>query len=52
MQTDVQIAQSAHIKHIKHINQIAEKIRAEGLVNPIITEDVLDETDGEMPEEE
>jgi hypothetical protein len=22
------------------------------LVNPIITEDVLDETDGEMPEEE
>jgi len=32
-------------------NQIAEKIRAEGLVNPIITEDVLDETDGEMPEE-
>ncbi len=28
-------------------NQIAEKIRAEGLVNPIITEDVLDETDGE-----
>ena len=32
-------------------NEIAEKIRAEGLVNPIITEDVLDETDGEMPEE-
>ena len=32
-------------------NQIAEKIRAEGLVNPIITEGVLDETDGEMPEE-
>ena len=32
-------------------NEIAEKNRAEGLVNPIITEDVLDETDGEMPEE-
>ena len=32
-------------------NEIAEKIRAEGLVNPIITEGVLDETDGEMPEE-
>ena len=32
-------------------NQIAEKSRAEGLVNPIITEGVLDETDGEMPEE-
>ena len=32
-------------------NEIAEKIRAEGLVNPIITEGTLDETDGEMPEE-
>ena len=33
-------------------NEIAAKIRAEGLVNPIITEGVLDETDGEMPDEE
>ena len=32
-------------------NEIADKIRAEGLVNPIITEGTLDETDGEMPEE-
>ncbi|MCG7657919.1 recombinase RecA [Wielerella bovis] len=32
-------------------NEIADKIRAEGLVNPIITEGMLDDTDGEQPEE-
>ncbi|MDK4681318.1 recombinase RecA [Kingella negevensis] len=31
--------------------EIANKIRAEGLVNPVITEGTIDETDGEQPEE-
>ena len=31
--------------------EIADKIRAEGLVNPVITEGTIDETDGEQPEE-